>query len=260
MQLTLALAQMDILVGQPDRNLELASTLALEAAQQGCDLLLLPELWSSGYDLSRWPQFATSLGEGMFKEMSRLASQHRIWIGGSLLEKDAGKAYNTFVLFNPNGSLEASYRKIHLFRLMDEHLWLTPGDHPVVLDLPWGRTALTTCYDLRFPDLFTACALDGATFFLLCAEWPERRIVHWDSLLRARAIENQAFVVAVNRSGRDTGESFGGRSAVIGPWGDEIAVAGQEQTILVCEIDLNEVEDARRRIPVFNDRRPDVYR
>jgi len=259
MELTLSLAQIDIQTGKPDENLDNVTHWIREASAVGSDLILLPELWSTGYDLQNWKRHASILGEGIFTQLSQLARQHHIWIGGSNLEARQGAAYNTFTLFNPAGELMACYRKIHLFRLMDEDRWLAAGNQPVLIELPWGRTGLAICYDLRFPEIFRSYAVKGASLVLICAEWPAPRISHWQTLLRARAIENQVFVAAVNRVGQTENDQFGGHSAVVGPWGEETAVSSDQETLLVTEIDLAEVEKVRERIPVMKDRRPDIY-
>jgi omega-amidase len=170
-----------------------------------------------------------------------------------------GRAYNAFALYDAAGSLLATYRKVHLFRLMDDEKWLAPGDRVELVETDWGLTGLGICYDLRFPELFRAYALRGARLVLLPAEWPSRRAAHWHTLLRARAIENQMFVAACNRVGESKGEHFGGGSAIIDPWGEAVIEAGSAETLLTAEIDLAQADAVRQRIPVFEDRRPDVY-
>jgi predicted amidohydrolase len=142
---------------------------------------------------------------------------------------------------------------------MDEDKWLAPGEESVLVEADWGKTGLAICYDLRFTELFRKYALNGAKLVILPAEWPNRRTAHWQTLLRARAIEDQMYVIAVNRVGESRGEHFGGRSAVIDPWGEAVVEAGSDPALLHAEIDLALVDDVRKRIPVFEDRRPDVY-
>jgi len=127
-------------------------------------------------------------------------------------------------------------------------------------DLPWGRTAIAICYDLRFPEIFRHFALDGAELVLLPAQWPLPRLEHWRILLRARAIENQFWMVAGNRSGRDPGGvTFAGHSAVINPWGEIVVEGGEERALLLADLDLEEVKRTRRSFPVLRDRRQDLY-
>ena len=174
--LTIALAQMDIRTAQPESNLARARKFASQAQEAGADLLLLPELWLHGYDLEQAEEWAAPLGEGGFAQMADLAREFGLHLAGSLLERHAGGVSNTAVLYAPDGTLLGSYRKIHLFRLMQEHRYLAPGDHATLCPTPWGPTGLAICYDLRFPELFRTLALAGAVLFLVPAQWPVRRI------------------------------------------------------------------------------------
>ena len=259
MKLNLSLGQMDIHLGQPEKNFERARAWTAEAARRGSALIVFPELWSTGYDLENWSAYAASLGEGIFARLSALAREHHIAIGGSVLEARDGRAYNAFALFDEQGNLSGTYRKTHLFRLMDEDKWLAPGERLELVETEWGMTGLGICYDLRFPEMFRKYALNGARLMLLPAEWPSRRAHHWQTLLRARAIENQMFVAGCNRVGESRGEHFGGGSAVIDPWGEAVVEGGSSETLLTAEIDLAQVDEVRNRIKVFEDRRPDIY-
>lgn len=258
-RLKLSLGQMDVRLGQPDENFEQVRTWTAEAARHGSALVVFPELWSTGYDLENWRRHARRLGEGLFSQLSDLAAEFQISIAGSVLEARNSKAYNTFVLYDRTGQPAAVYRKLHLFRLMEEEKWLAPGEAAVIVEAGWGRTGLAICYDLRFAELFRKYALAGARLIILPAEWPGRRAAHWKTLLRARAIENQMFVVGVNRVGESKGELFGGGSAVIDPWGEAAVEGGEGPALLHAEIDLDRVDEVRKKIPVFEDRRPDVY-
>lgn len=259
MPFTLSLAQTDIALGDPEANFERIRAWTVEAARRGSALVVFPELWSTGYDLENWQRHASAPGEGMFARLSALAREHHIALGGSVLEARAGRAYNAFALFDADGHALATYRKVHLFRLMDEEKWLAPGERLELVEAEWGLTGLAICYDLRFPELFRSYALRGARLVVVPAEWPSRRAAHWKALLRARAIENQMFVAGCNRVGETKGEHFGGGSAVIDPWGEAVIEGGAAPTLLTTEVDLGEVERVRQRIPVFEDRRPDVY-
>lgn len=259
MKITVSLAQMAFILGDEEANFAHAKEWVSEAAQRGSDLVLLPELWASGYDLENWEHHATELNGGIFRRVSELARDHRIVIGSSLLEKHENGAYNTFVLFGSDGSRLGVYRKIHLFRLIDEHKWLSAGDSLVSSDTQWGAVGLSTCYDLRFPEMFRSFAVNGARLVLMVAEWPERRIEHWRVLLRARAVENQIFFAAVNKVGESKGVRLGGNSAVLNPWGKVLVEAGLEEVLLTTQIDLSEADQVREWIPVFIDRRPDIY-
>ncbi len=259
MSFTLSLAQTPVDLGAPAANYERVHDWTVEAARRRSGLVVFPELWSTGYDLENWQRHASPPGEGMFAKLSALAREHRIAIGGSVLEARDGRAYNAFALYDATGALLATYRKVHLFRLMDEDQWLAPGDRLELVEADWGLTGLGICYDLRFPEMFRSYALRGAKLMLLPAEWPSRRAAHWHTLLRARAIENQMFVAACNRVGESKGEHFGGGSALIDPWGEAVIEGGSSEALLTAEIDLALVDEVRQRIPVFEDRRPDIY-
>jgi omega-amidase len=261
MELRVAIGQMDIALGDPEANLHTVQELAAQAAAQQAALLLLPELWGSGYDLKRADQLADELNTGLFASVAALARHYRLAICGSLLEWDAAaeRAFNTATLYDGNGALLGYYRKIHRFGLMDEDQYLGAGEDAPLLHTGWGDVALAICYDLRFPELFRRYAVDGARMMLLPSEWPVQRIEHWRTLIRARAIENQCYVIACNRVGADRANTFGGHSAVIDPWGNVVVEGGPEAELLCATVDLDMVDDARSRIPVWNDRRPELY-
>jgi predicted amidohydrolase len=142
---------------------------------------------------------------------------------------------------------------------MEEDKYLVRGDEAPVLDLAWGRSALAICYDLRFPELFRKYALNGARIVFLMAEWPYPRLTHWETLLRARAIENQSFLVACNRVGESKEWAFFGHSAIYDPSGELIAGAASEETLITAEVDLDYVDEVRRSMTVFEDRHEEAY-
>ncbi len=259
MNISIALAQLDLKWGEPEGNFIKSQKAVYQAAQQGAEIVLLPELWASGFDLDQTKIYASPLDEGWFKRMRALAVENEIALGGSLIEENQGKYYNTFVLYDKDGNLIGSYRKIHLFQKLQEHIHFVGGNQVVVVDSPWGKFGLAICYDLRFPEVFRSCAVQGAELILLVAEWPKRRIEHWKILLQARAIENQCFIAAVNKVGTSMGVALGGKSAVVNPMGELLVLGGENEQLLQTEIDLGKVSETRHWMPVFEDRRPDVY-
>jgi omega-amidase len=255
----IALAQMDVKYAEPEANLVTARQMVAQAARNGADLVVLPELWGSGYDLAHAATYATSLQAGLFGEMATLAREHGLHVAGSLLEARGGRIYNTCALFGPGG-LVGHYRKLHLIGLMEEDRYLAPGDELTLCEgLPWGATGLAVCYDLRFPEVFRAYALAGARLMVIVAQWPAPRIEHWRLLLRARAIENQCVVAACNRVGADPNFEFAGASAVVGPGGEVLVEGDEHQAPLMAEVDLAQIDEVRRFIPIFRDRRPECY-
>jgi predicted amidohydrolase len=259
MNLNISLGQMKVIRGEPEANLERVREWTGEAAKRGSSLVLFPELWHSGYDLEHRERYAARMGEGVFALISDLAREHKIAIGGSVLEKCDGKIYNSFPLFNAEGRCLAVYSKTHLFSLMNEVKWLTPGERFETADASWGLTGLSICYDIRFPEVFRHYAFRGAHIVLIVAEWPVRRIGHWKTLLMARAIENQMFIAACNCLGEFREETFGGCSAIVDPWGRHVVEAGEEEALLTAEIDLALVEKTRQQFPFFKDSRRDIY-
>lgn len=263
--LTITLVQMDCTLGKPTENFKKAGLHIVEARRRRSNLVILPELWSTGYALDSAEALAAPISgrarsATWFGRFASLAKANCTWLTGSLLEKQAdGRYYNCMPIYSPHGALVAAYRKIHLFRLMDEDKYLAPGEDTTMIDLPWGRMGMAICYDLRFPELFRRYALGGAQLVIIPAEWPCARQEHWRTLLRARAIENQCFIAACNRVGVSKGTEFCGRSAIINPWGEVIVEGGNEEEILTATVDLGECTAARSHIPVFQDRRPELY-
>ncbi|MDY7041445.1 MAG: carbon-nitrogen family hydrolase [Chloroflexota bacterium] len=260
MRLTISLAQISPAWGKPELNLARTRELVIEAGRRGSDLVLFPELWLSDYDLANAGRYASAPGSGAFVLLSELTRQSGVHLLGSILEEEGERKYNTAVLFAPNGDLAASYRKTHLFAPMEEARYLVAGETLPVFDLPWGRCALAICYDLRFPEVFARYADAGARIVFLVAQWPQRRRVHWQTLVRARAIENQMFVVACNRVGEAAGERFGGHSVMCDPWGRAVVEAGEDEVLLTATIDLGLFEQTRKQLPFFADRRPELYK
>lgn len=250
---------MNIKLGDVRKNLNTMQQLAVEAGRRGSHLLVLPELWSTGYALDQSKELANTLNTGMFTQVTTIAQQNKLSIVGSILEKRGVEVTNSAAFFAPNGRMMGVYRKIHLFRLMDEDKWLQAGSAPLTIDLPWGNTGLAICYDLRFPELFRQYAVDGAKMIIISAEWPAVRVEHWRTLLQARAIENQCYIVATNAV-EETGDTvFGGHSMIVDPWGKIVIEGGDSPMLLTAEIELDLVDEVRQRIPVFDDRRPDLY-
>ena len=261
MEITVALAQMAVRCDHPEQNEAAARELARQAAAQGASLLILPELWPTGYHLERANEYAASLEGGAFALMGELAQQHGLHVVGTALEANpAGRPFNTSALLAPDGARVGVYRKVHLFPPLGEPEYLSPGRSLPVFDLPWGRTALAICYDLRFPEMWRRYAYEGAQLVLIPAEWPVSRVEHWRLLLRARAVENQFFVVACNRAGQDSDGMFGGHSAVLDPTGQVLVEGELEPALLLATLDMAEVQAVRSRLPYLGDRRPEVYR
>lgn len=260
MKLTISLGQMDVKLGDPAANWQTVQEMTAEAKRRGTDLVVFPELWSTGYDLENAAQYATPTDAGIFAQVAALAQTHQIAILGSCLSLlGEGQFGNTAVYFDGSGRSLGDYSKLHLFRLMQEEQFLSAGPQPTLIEAAWGLAGLTICYDLRFPELFRRYALAGAQLVFVPAEWPHPRLAHWRTLLRARAIENQMFVVACNRVGRSKETDFFGHSCIVDPWGELVIELGEGEILGTAVINTAQVNEVRAKIPVFDDRRSDIY-
>jgi predicted amidohydrolase len=219
------------------------------------DLVLLPELWNAGaFDLNTSKEIAQPIDGPLPTALSNRARQLGMWIhGGSFCEQDGDHLYNTSVVFNDSGELVAKYRKVHVFTYAREQDTMTPGHEYVVVPTPLGLTGLATCYDARFPEMFRAMREAGAQAFLIPSGWPTQRIGQWNAVLPARAVENQAWVIANNQVGRQGSHILGGNSAVIDPLGVVHAHAGDTEEIFTVEIDPELATKWREEFPAVND-------
>lgn len=259
-RLRVSILQMDIQFGDVQANRKHAETMIRQAALAGTDLVVLPELWTTAYDLTRVDQLADDHGRQTIEQMSQLARELNINIlAGSVADKRDGRVYNTTFLLNRSGEHTATYSKLHLFRLMDEEKYLHAGSSVGLAEIDGIPCATMICYDLRFPELSRKLALAGAKIMFVPAEWPHPRLHHWRTLQMARAIENQMYVISCNRVGKAGDTEFFGHSMVIDPWGEILLEADEREGIHQVEIDLSLVDDVRKRIPIFADRRPDIY-
>ncbi|MFZ3576885.1 carbon-nitrogen family hydrolase [Virgibacillus sp. DJP39] len=260
MKQTIAMIQLDINYGEPQSNYIRAAKYIEEAAGDGADTILLPELWTTGYDLTRLDDIADEYAKESIAFLKKQAKMHHVnLVGGSVAENCDDGVRNTLLVVNSNGELVHKYSKLHLFQLMDEHLYLEDGKDEAVFELSGVRSSGFICYDIRFPEWMRKSALKGAKFMYVVAEWPKARINHWRILLQARAIENQCYIIACNRSGKDPKNEFGGMSLIIDPWGEIVAEGSEQEEIVVGEVNPSLVDDVRERIPVFRDRREDRY-
>lgn len=249
---------MRVVEGDPDANLKRIREAVAIAAERGSDLLVLPEFWATGFCLSQIRNFASDVSQGMFLEMSDLSKNHKLAMLGTHPSLHQGRVFNTAVFFGKDGTLIGRYDKMHLFSPMEEERYVSPGSDVSVLDTVWGRVGLMVCFDLRFPELSRRLALDGAEIILVPAYWPAPRLEHWRLLLKARALENQVFVVGCNRSQEPGGEKFG-FSAIVDPQGNIVAEAGTKEVLLTVDIDVGRVREIRERHPFFASRIPGNY-
>jgi deaminated glutathione amidase len=254
-----------------DRNLETADRLVREAAGRGAELVVLPEKWSVLGTDEQLSAGAQPL-DGPCISWARAAARELCidLLAGSIVERVAGqeKAANTSVHVGVDGEVRAVYRKIHMFDVevdgvvYAESATEEPGDEPVVSALADGTAlGMSICYDLRFPELYRILAVRGAEVIVVPSAFTLATTRdHWEVLVRARAIENQCFVVAANQIGRDgAGHRAGGRSMIVDPWGLVLASASDIETAIVADLDFATLQDVRLRLPSLANRRPEAY-
>ena len=255
--------QMDVIKGDRQANYAKVRHMVAEAmaASPAPDVLVLPELWSTGYALEEKDKLASPMGKLDADFLGELARQYHVsFIGGSVMSlRDDGQVANRAQVIDAEGNYVAGYDKIHLFRLMDEDKYLAQGMTPLLFKTHDILCGSVICYDIRFCELLRKLAVQGAEVLFVSAEWPLPRKEHWETLLRARAIENQMYVVACNRCGVTGDEVFGGNSMIIAPDGTVLQQAGTEESILCADIDPELVRRTRDKIQVFKDRVPEVY-
>lgn len=256
-ELRVAAIQFNITLGEVEANLKKVKAALERVAAQGVKLVVLPEMWSCGYLYPRLPELARETPR-VLAEMQALCARLGLVSVGSLPEPEETNIYNTAYVID-QGEIVGSYRKLHLFSAMREDQFLCAGGKSLVVDTSVGRLGLAICYDLRFVELFRKLALEGAEIICLPAEWPKPRQEHWKTLLRARAIENQLFVIAANCCRVQGKLDFVGLSQIISALGEVLQIAGEEDTELIATLDFAEMEKYRQQIRILHDRRPDVY-
>ncbi|MFJ6806198.1 carbon-nitrogen family hydrolase [Streptomyces anulatus] len=239
-----------------DRRVRAAS---LVVAQQGADLVVLPELWPVGaFAYTAFEAEAEPLEGPTHEVMAKAAAEAGTWLhAGSFVERAVdGTLYNTSLVFSPQGERTAVYRKIHRFGFdKGEAVMMGAGEELVTVALPDTTLGLATCYDLRFPEQFRGLVDAGAEALVVVAGWPERRRAHWTLLAQARAVENQAYVLAVGTAGTHGDIQQAGHSIVVDPWGEVLAQAGADEEVLSVELDPAKVRATREQFPALKDRR-----
>lgn len=259
-----ALVQMDVAYGKPEQNYKTVESSIEEAVENKADVIVLPELWTTGYDFDYMENDPDEEASHAITFLSELARKHRVnLVAGSVPKKTKEGLFNTMLVFNRHGGFVKEYSKAHLFRLMEEEKHLSQGNEGGMFKLEHGYAAGFICYDIRFPEWMRTHMLHPEhvpDVLYVVAEWPKPRIEQWRALLIARAIENQSYVVACNRTGADPNNEFGGHSLVISPLGEIVAELEEENTILYAEFDTEDVHEVRKKIPIFQDRRVELYR
>lgn len=257
--LRVAAVQHDIVWNDRQANFDRLDPMIAGAVGSGAGLVLLTETFSTGFCFDDPGLVAEPEGGASSQFLSEQAARHGVWVGGSCPEiradapSDDQRPSNCFVLAGPDGT-QHRYRKIHPFSFAGEERFVRAGTELVTVEVAGFRVSMFVCYDLRFADEFWQLAND-TDLYLVPANWPERRREHWQTLLQARAIENQAYVVGVNRVGSGGGLDYSGDSRIIDPRGELLATASRTETVLLADLSSDHVADTRNQFRFLPDRR-----
>lgn len=261
MRLKIGLIQLQVEMGNREENFARAKALLEKAMKEKPDVLVLPETWDLGFFPLNVKKLADENGKQVISFLSNFAKQHHVNIvGGTVCVLEEEKVFNRSFTFDREGNLISTYDKAHLFSLSDEDVTFTKGKEGLqsfAIDrIPASEII---CYDLRFPEYARKAALSGASLLFVPAAWPSKRKYHWETLCKARAIENQIFVIAVNQRGLSGDTHYGGDSMVIDPWGEELCHMKEDDEIAFVTIDTDVIKEVRDTIQVYPDRRPELY-
>lgn len=254
--------QMDMVIGDTEHNYSLAENLIRKASSENPDTVVLPETWNSGYfPKNNLEKYCDIDGERTKKVIGGLAKELGINIvAGSVANIKNGRIYNTSYIFDRTGKNIAEYDKTHLFTPMNEDDYFTKGEKTVTFELDGKKCGILICYDIRFPELTRTLTVNNRLDYLfLVAQWPQKRVDHLLTLSKARAIENQMFVVCTNSCDRSGDTVFGGNSSIFDPWGEKIASASESREIITANCDESILKNIRNSINVFADRRKEIY-
>jgi omega-amidase len=273
-KLKVSLLQMDLAYGDPDENRNRVNEMLQKALEQPKkpDIIVLPEMWNTGYEFQNIKDIADREGVPSIKWLQEVAKENSINIvAGSIAdirpiksENEDGQChgeavYNAAYVIDRQGSIKARYDKIHLFRPMSENKHITPGQEAVTFEIDGIKCGIIICYDLRFPEISRKLALQGAKIIFAPSQWPMPRETHFKLLNIVRSIENQCFMVAVNRTGSYRHLYYPGMSVVVNPFGEVVIEGEGNPDVLTTMIDVSLVDSARETFSVLADRRPDIY-
>ena len=267
-RLRIAQVQMSV-TRNKDENIRRAARMIRQAAEQGAELAMLPEMFCCPYENAAFRPYGEAEGGPAQQALSALAGELGIWIvGGSVPELEDEKVYNTSYVYDSSGRQVARHRKMHLFdidveggqRFMESDT-LSPGNEVTVFDTPWGRMGLCICFDLRFEELSRLMTLQGAQIILTPAAFNMTTgPAHWELLFRQRAVDNQLFTVGTSPARDEAGSYVAwGHSIVCDPWGSVIRQCGAGEELAVTDLDLTRIAAVRRQLPILSARRTDVY-
>jgi omega-amidase len=259
----IAAAQISCVLGDVEANLRKIRDFSGQAREGGAELVVFPEVADTGYSMPIIAAGATSWSEGAVPELQKTAKDLSIAIICGVSEREGESIYNSQVFIDANGNVVGGYRKTHLFTgtPIGEDECFVPGNE--LKSFPFGglRLGLSVCYDLRFPEIYRTLAIEQkANVFILSSAWPFPRIEHFRTLVSARAIENQSYMISSNRVGTDEGVTCCGSSAIVDPYGVILASASTDrEEVVLAEVSQEVITSVRNKMAVFAQRRPDVY-
>lgn len=257
----IAVLQMSVTLGEPEKNIASLYRMAENAMKDRPDVLLLPELWHIGFYPQPVRDYADADGQRTRDILSALAAKYQVNIvGGTIANAIGRQVFNTCYVFDRVGQLTATYHKAHLFTPSGEPEDFTAGNRIITFKLDGVPCGIAVCYDIRFPEFTRKMALTGIAVLFLPAAWPQARLFHWQTLIRARAIENQIFIAACNEAGFGPHDTpMAGHSAIIDPWGEILAEAGEDEEILHGNLRPAIRDQIKENMDIFADRREDLY-
>ncbi|MDH7576786.1 MAG: nitrilase-related carbon-nitrogen hydrolase [Bacillota bacterium] len=254
-----ALLQLAADRGTPEDYRSFVKYLVQEEVPHDVAFVVLPELWTTGH-LPQNIRKGVEVPQGPTNSLlAMLAKKRSLYIVGGSLPIQASQGISNFCsIYGPAGFL-TGYAKVHPFGPMGEKEWCIPGRNLCLFSTAYGKMGVMICYDLRFPEVARALAKAGSRAVFVPAAFPEARIDQWELLLRARAVENQIFMVGVNKAGRDGNHLFPGKSLVVAPDGAILVEGARDEEILLCDLDFNLITQVRDAIPCWQDLSPRAY-
>lgn len=260
LKVKIAAVQIECHAGNTGYNLKKITSVVKQAKEHGAEMIVLPELVDTGYVMSEMNNFTEAPhAELTMQALTTAAKENAIYLIAGIAEVADEGLYNTAVILDPSGRLIAKYRKTHLYFPSGEGVF-TAGDELVTIPIKGFTIGLMICYDTRFPEVARSLALKGADLIIVPTAWPFPRVEHWQILTRARAIENQCYLVGANRVGMDGSAVFCGNSRIVDPHGVVIASATEDrEEIVYADMSRATLEFVRNRMPVFQHRKPELY-
>lgn len=257
----ISLVQCDLKLGDVDYNFNLIEKKIISCKNDNPDIIVLPEMYNTSFFPKNVKEIADVNANRSKELMSRLAKELNVNIvAGSVARLQNDKLYNTSYIFNKKGEEIAYYDKVHAFSPSGEDIIFETGNKICVFEIEDIKCGVVICYDIRFVEWIRMYALRGVEILFVVAAWPDKRAMHWDTLNRSRAIENQMFVVCVNSIGKSGDMKFAGHSAIIDPFGEYIEFLEDKDIVKTSEINLDIIKDIRKNINVFKDRKVDLYK